>query len=216
MSRAIGLTDQNNYAAVSNVQYGGVCAPANQLSSMSYFGGTETRCYNSLMQLTSLNGFTYTYPSGTNNGKISSQTYSGETVTYTYDSLNRLLSASGSGWNQSFGYDAFGNLVSKTGSNSPPLSIAVNPATNQIQGVQNLSYDLNGNELYGGVTYDSENRIVTAPGVQYAYDSQNKRIWKGTFDGSGNLTAQEVTSTAWTARSWAPRVRAKHLRAIVN
>jgi hypothetical protein len=32
MSRPMGLTDQNNYAAVSNVQYGGACAPANQLS----------------------------------------------------------------------------------------------------------------------------------------------------------------------------------------
>ncbi len=66
-------------------------------------------------------------PTGTNNGKISSQydAISGETVTYAYDSLNRLLSASGSGWNQSFGYDGFGNLVSKTGSNSPPLSISV-------------------------------------------------------------------------------------------
>jgi len=63
----------------------------------------------------------------------------GETVTYAYDSLNRLLSASGSGWNQSFGYDGFGNLVSKTGSNSPPLSISVNAATNQIQGVSGLT-----------------------------------------------------------------------------
>ena len=29
MSRPIGLTDQNNYAAVSGVQYGGACAQAN-------------------------------------------------------------------------------------------------------------------------------------------------------------------------------------------
>ena len=40
------------------------------------------------------------------------------------------------------------------------------------------------------MTYDSENRLLTAPGVQYAYDSQNMRVWAGTLNGSGNLTAQ--------------------------
>ena len=33
--------------------------------------------------------------------------------------------------------------------------------------------------------------MLTAPGVQYAYDSRNKRVWKGTFSGS-TLTAQEA------------------------
>ena len=194
LSRPIGLTDQNNYAAVSSVQY----APSNQMLSLNYFGVSESRTYNTLMQLTNITipgqlNLNYNYPTGTNNGKISSQSdaISGETVTYAYDSLNRLLSASGSGWNQSFGYDGFGNLVSKTGSNSPPLSISVGATTNQIQGVSGLSYDNNGNELYGGVAYDAENRVLTAPGVQYAYDSQNKRVWKGTFSGS-TLTAQET------------------------
>ena len=102
MSRPIGLTDQNQYAAVSAVQYGGANAPPNALSSISYFGETETRRYNSLMQLTDLNiagianglHYSYRFPSGANNGKISSQYdyVSGETVTYAYDSLNSLLS----------------------------------------------------------------------------------------------------------------------------
>src|ERR1700681_2945278 len=46
IGRPTGLTDQNNYAAVSGVQYGGSCAPANELASLSYFGITESRCYN--------------------------------------------------------------------------------------------------------------------------------------------------------------------------
>ncbi len=199
MSRPTGLTDQNNYAAVSSVQYGGSCALANQLSSMSFFGVTESRCYNTRMQLTNVTvagqlNTTYTYPSGTNNGKISSQTdaISGETVTYAYDSLNRLLSASGSGWTETYAYDGFGNLTTKTPTGgAPQLSILVSATTNQIQGVSGLSYDNNGNELYGGVAYDAENRVLTAPGVQYAYDSRNKRVWKGTFSGS-TLTAQEA------------------------
>ena len=138
-----------------------------------------------------------TVPNGTNIGKISSHTdnISGETVAYTYDSLNRLATSAGSGWTQNFGYDAFGNLVSKSGTNSPVLSIAANPATNQIVG---QTYDLNGNQLsapaFSGapLVYDSENRLQSAPGVQYAYDCQNKRIWKAVFDGSGNVTGQEV------------------------
>ena len=63
---------------------------------------------------------------------------SGETVTYAYQTLNRLITASGAGnaqgsWSQTFGYDGFGNLLSKTGVNAPDVtSWTVIPATNQI------------------------------------------------------------------------------------
>jgi hypothetical protein len=74
MSRRIGLTDQNNYSAVSSVQYG----PSNQLLSLNYFGVSESRTYNTLVQITNISisgqlNLTYNYPTGTNNGKISSQ-----------------------------------------------------------------------------------------------------------------------------------------------
>jgi RHS repeat-associated protein len=198
LHRPNGLTDQNNYSAVNGVTYGA----ANQLLTINYFGASETRTYNSMLQMTRLSipgqvDITYTFPSATtNNGKIASQTdnISGETVTYQYDSLNRLSSASGSGWNQNFGYDGFGNLVSKTGTNSPALSIAIDATTNRVVG---QSYDANGNQqssptMSGSLGYDPENRLLTAPGLQYAYDTQNKRIWKGMFDGNGYLTGQEL------------------------
>jgi hypothetical protein len=54
------------------------------------------------------------------------------------------------------------------------------------------TYDANGNQTTGppsGVTYDAENRIASATGVQYAYDSRNKRIWTGTLS-NGNLAQQ--------------------------
>jgi len=59
------------------------------------------------------------------------------------------------------------------------------------------AYDANGNQLTasgvaGVMTYDAENRIVAAGGVSYLYDSQNKRVWKGVIDGSGNVTSQEA------------------------
>ncbi|MBZ5612178.1 MAG: RHS repeat-associated core domain-containing protein [Acidobacteriia bacterium] len=123
---------------------------------------------------------------------------SGETVTYQYDSLKRLLSAAGSGWAETYGYDAFGSLVSKTPTaGSPPtLSIAVNPVNNQVVG---YPYDANGNQLAAPalgtsptLTYDAENRLVAAPGVQYGYDSKNKRVWNATLNGQGQLTGQRA------------------------
>ena len=197
MHRPKLLTDQNSNNVVSGLTYG----PANELKTVNYFGVSESRTYNSMLQMTRLTAgqvdISYTFPNALNNGKISSQkdNLSGETVTYQYDSLNRLTVATGSGWNQNFGYDGFGNLVSKTGTNSPVLSVAIDATTNRVVG---QFYDYNGNQLstsaFSGavLTYDPENRLLTAPGVQYAYDTQNKRIWKGTLDTNGNLTGQEL------------------------
>lgn len=199
MERLIALYNQPPIIGkplINNVAYDA----ANRLLQFGYSSGyAETRKYNSLEQLTQLNTpggavYTYNYPTGANNGKLSSAVVSGETITYQYDSLNRLSSASGSGWGNSYGYDGFGNLLSKTitQGSAPSLSQAVNAANNQIVG---QSYDLNGNQLTapgvtGSVTYDVENRMLAAPGVQYAYDSQNKRVWSATLDSKGNLLSQ--------------------------
>ncbi len=196
MDRATGLKDQNNSTAVSGVQYNA----ANQYLGINYYGASETRTYNSMNQMTRLTipgslDISYNFSATANDGKITGQTdnISGETVTYQYDSLKRLIAASGSGWSESYGYDAFGNLVSKTPTGgAPTLSIAVNPGTNQVVG---QSYDANGNQTsvpgQAGVTYDAEDRLLIAPGIQYAYDSTNKRVWRG-YVGNGNLVSQEV------------------------
>ncbi len=199
MSRLAGMTDQNSNTDVSGVTYNA----ANQLTGITYFGSPETRSYNSLGQMTQLyvnSGlyYNYNYPSGTNNGKISStyEALSGETISYTYDSLNRMATAAGSGWAETYGYDGFGNLATKTPTlgTPPSLSQVANQTNNQIVG---YSYDANGNQLgapgfYGSPTYDVENRMIAAPGVQYAYDSHNKRVWAATVDSSNNLTGQTV------------------------
>jgi len=169
---------------------------ANQLLTFN----TETRQYNNLNHMTRLTitgsqplDVSYNFPAGTNNGKISSQldNLSGETVTYQYDSLNRLLSASSTqSWGESYAFDGFGNLLSKTPTGgAPTLSQSVNPMNNQIVG---QTYDANGNQLsgpLGTVTYDAENRIasMSSGGVQYSYDSRNKRVWSSTLSG-GNLS----------------------------
>ena len=194
MYRPTGLKDQNNNTVVNNVTYNA----ANQLLTFN----TETRQYNNLNQMTRLTitgsqplDISYNFPAGTNNGKISSQldNLSAETVTYQYDSLNRLLSASSSqSWSETYGFDAFGNLLSKAQvGGAPTLSQTVNTANNQIVG---QSYDANGNQLsspLGTLAYDAENRIasMSASGAQYAYDSRNKQVWRSILS-AGNLSQQ--------------------------
>jgi hypothetical protein len=215
MYRLSGMTSGGS-TVVNNVTYNA----ANQLLTMNFGITTETRSYNTLNQLITLNAMnsywgnvenlTYNYPAnGTNNGKLTSMysAVSGETITYTYDSLNRLLTANGSGWGEQYGFDGFGNLLSKTvtAGSGPALSQNVNPANNQISG---YPYDANGNNsaIYNtGVTYDlyydAENRLGSVLQsandtelAYYFYDAQNRRIFVGpaSVDGYGNTTNYTV------------------------
>ena len=171
----------------------------------------DQQCAKSTNQLTNLTAgsvnLTYNYPTGTNNGKLGSvyNAVSGETVTYTYDSLNRLATAAGSvqqtvQWDQSYVFDAFGNLLQKNivggSAGQPSTQVTVNTANNRITSVAGLSYDANGNASTApSMVYDVENRLSAANGLQYAYDGQNERIWSrnGQIDGSGNPTGYSVT-----------------------
>ncbi len=151
------------------------------LAALASAGGSETRTYNILEQLTGISspGVTlgYSFP-GANSGRVQNMTISGETVTYGYDALNRLVSATSSaGWAESYGYDRYGNLGNIGGQ-----SIGVNQNTNRLtQG----SYDGNGNYL-GDTSqwaYDVENRLAQANGLSqgtqyYGYDGSNKRVWR--------------------------------------
>ncbi len=210
MNRLSGMKTAGGTTIVNNVSYNA----ANQLLGMTYDTIAESRSYNVLNQLTNITAgtsenLTYSYPTGTNNGKINSKynAISGETVTYTYDSLNRLLTANGSGWGEQYGFDSFGNLLSKTvtAGSGPSLSQAVNPANNQIVG---QSYDANGNAstvynngLTYSVGYDFENHLSSiyqssnnTELADYVYDAQSKRIFSGPAgaDSFGNLTNYTV------------------------
>jgi YD repeat-containing protein len=203
MDRPTGLKDQNNNTVVNNVSYNA----ANQLLTFN----TETHTYNNLNQMTRLTitgsaplDISYNFPAGTNNGKVSSQTdnLSGETVTYQYDSLNRLITASSTqSWGETYGFDAFGNLLSKTGTGgAPTLSQSVYPTSNQIVG---QTYDANGNQLagpLGGVNYDAENRIasVSSAGV-------HTRTIHGTSGSGGAFCRAETWRSRCTFMEWTAR-----------
>lgn len=149
---------------------------------------------------------------------------------FTYDTLNRLTSAQNAGtncaattvngkseyWGNSYGYDAWGNLLQKTITKcgAEHLNVTADPqnrthvtagADYQYDAAGNMTYDTSG--LY--YSYDQENRIIGAAGYTYTYDGDGNRVEKsngstGTFywymspgivgesDLSGNLTAEYV------------------------
>jgi len=140
------------------------------------------------------------------------------TQTYSYDNLNRLTSAaeSGSGWNQSYQYDNFGNRWVPASNGLPPLStetLQSNGYNSQNQ-VNTWTYDNNGNVVTIPIvnsqsrnfTYDAEDRtvsatIVTGTGTisaSYLYDGLGQRVSKTVngatttfaYDAFGNLAAE--------------------------
>jgi RHS repeat-associated protein len=193
MGRVGSMLDVSNgtYGAptVASASYGA----AGQITNLSYFGWSETRTFNSLLQMTQQtvsNGSSnvmdqqYLYTSGANNGRITSSVDGtiGETVNYSYDALNRLslAQATSNAWGQSFSYDGFGNMTSKTPTvgSAPSWGASIDAATNRISGV---SYDGNGNQTSNGEMYDVENRIIAlglGNGDSYSYDHAGKRVLK--------------------------------------
>ena len=112
MGRLGGMTQCTLYDNDGNCTTWGTAATAgygaaNQMTSLSYGPYSETRTYNSLLQLTEINttsggntamDMKYIYSAAQNNGRITQSQYSatdvtGETVNYTYDALNRLVGA---------------------------------------------------------------------------------------------------------------------------
>jgi RHS repeat-associated protein len=197
MGRLSGLT--LNGTSQATATYG----PASELTNLSYFGYSEARTYNSLLQLTrqtvaGVFDTEYVFPTGQNNGQISSSVdhISGQQVNYTYDALKRLTAAGTTGgtpWGEVYTYDGFGNLNSATVTQGSGVNWAnaSDPATNRLIGV---SYDANGNNITPGApccatTYDVENRIVSQ------YLDRSTPTW--IYDPSGKRVAQ-VPGNTWT------------------
>jgi RHS repeat-associated protein len=198
MERPTGMTDNMNLTYASGATYNAANQPL--------YDGNTTSTYNNLLQVTSMAGLgmnmTYNYPSSQNNGQIASSVdaVTGETITYQYDALKRLQSASGKNWGETYTYDGYGNLtqMNPTGTaGAPSLSLTValdsnNVPTNRIAAT-GVSYDNNGNQTagFGGLLlgYDAANRVTGVGGSQggtYAYDSDNRRIYRQ--DASGTET----------------------------
>jgi RHS repeat-associated protein len=149
--------------------------------------------------------------SGTDNGNVFGiinykDTTHGRDQTFTYDALNRLLTAQNAGtncatmvlqnkteyWGNSYGYDAWGNLLQKTITKCGAEHMSVTAdAHNWIHTtVPDYQYDAAGNMTYDataslGYTFDQENRLTGAAGYTYTYDADGNRVRKS----NGNLAA---------------------------
>jgi len=143
--------------------------------------------------------------SGTNNGNVwGIYNYRERTrdQSFTYDALNRQTSAQNAGtncaagtvnskteyWGNSYGYDAWGNLLQKTITKcgAENLSLTVDNH-NWLTG---YTYDAAGNMTHDSTsglnyTWDQENRLTGAAGYIYTYDADGNRVRKS----NGNLAA---------------------------
>jgi hypothetical protein len=84
-------------------------------------------------------------------------------------------------WGNSYGYDAWGNLTTKTPTkcSAENLNVTALP-NNQLSG---YGYDATGNMTHDATTgnnysYDAENRITGAGGYAYTYDADGNRVEK--------------------------------------
>ena len=229
---------------VQNAVYG----PGGEMKQMQYRTGggtyyTETHTFNKrgqmVQQQTSGSGLqgmnlAYVYTAGANNGQIAQMNdlLSGEQVAYTYDSLKRLVKAEttqagGTQWGQSFGYDGFGNLVTKNptaGHTGTTMALSVSVATNRVT-TAGFGYDANGNAVSiaaspqnialtydvenrtGGVPYDQQNQPLLRDGVWNLYGLRGERLETHTYlrtvypiyDDMGNLTTDEYVGVSDTA-----------------
>jgi YD repeat-containing protein len=209
------------YNYLSSASY----APTGAATSLTLSSGvTQTECYNNRLQpgnmqvangaFTWLNRTYNFYTSGSagcstgsggNNGNvmgIADNLQSNRTQSFTYDTLNRISTAQSAAmagadcWGQSFGYDAWANLLAEnvTKCSGTQLSVGVN-SQNRITN-SGISYDAAGDMLADGVntyTYDAESRIstVNGAGAIYTYDANGRRVRKAT----GSAATEYIYST---------------------
>ncbi|MBL8235400.1 MAG: hypothetical protein JNL98_43295, partial [Bryobacterales bacterium] len=179
----------------------------------------QTRQYNERLQMTrmtvsGLMDLEYKFSLSANNGQATAMKnwISGEEVQYTYDSLKRLIKADtvGPEWRQEYGYDGFGNLLSKTVTkgSAPAMSVSINPANNRVNG---YTYDANGNATVLPATftlgYDVENRMVSnilggGGSETYGYGPDGKRVWRNTAAGQNRVYFYGLNGERQGIYSW--------------
>jgi len=134
----------------------------------------------------------------------------GWTQKFTYDAMNRLSASSETaetgGWQQTYGYDPFGNrwISGASGLPANPLipssAGAFSAATNRFSGM--AGYDARGNlKSYGSYTliYDGDDRIIAAsgvaPSVRHEYDAEGRRVRMHLCSGVATCAAGPDAST---------------------
>jgi RHS repeat-associated protein len=188
-------------------------------NSSTFAGITNSFAYNNRLQPLTMSattpsqtvysiGYDFHLGNGDNGNVFGITNYKDQNrnQTFTYDALNRLASAQNTGtdcnamvlqnktkyWGNSYGYDAWGNLLQKTITKCGAENLSVTAdARNrlhafgtdyQYDGAGNMTYDATANLSYN---FDQENRLTGAAGYTYTYDSDGNRVRKS----NGNLAA---------------------------
>lgn len=189
-------TDGSFVNLVTDMDYGphgGVTYQANANGTNTTNTYDATKLYRLSSRVTvngaalKLQDIAYTYDA---NGNVltltdNSGTNSKKTVTYTYDDLNRLLTATssnavnGQDFNETYAYDAIGNITSKTGQ---------------------------GTYAYAGTNYANPHAVTSAGSSTFSYDNDGN-LTSRTVPGSslpwysaGSTPAWYVTGGTWINR----------------
>lgn len=170
-------------------------SPNGQLTQVAYANGTTTNYAYDANRLwltsakvvkgtTTLYSGAYTYDAASLVTSETQGTPAARTVNYAYDDLGRLTAASGA-QNQSFTYDAVGNMTSNSAVGQYTYGDPAHEHAVTAAGTATYSYDANGNMRAGDgktMTWDAQNRLtsVTRNGTTttFAYDAAEGRIRK--------------------------------------
>ncbi|HET6844915.1 MAG TPA: RHS repeat-associated core domain-containing protein [Candidatus Angelobacter sp.] len=205
---AVDIGNSINYVTGATYGAGGALTGFISGNSSSFAGITSSFSFNNRQQPVNMSAaspsatlfsLNYDFHNGSgNNGNVWGITNNKDTTrnqTFTYDPLNRLTSAQNAGtnctqntlngktkfWGNSYSYDAWGNLLTKTPTKCSAENITLTAsASNQLQG---YSYDAAGNMTHdlstgSNYTFDQENRITGAAGYTYTYDADGDRVEK--------------------------------------
>jgi RHS repeat-associated protein len=221
--QAVDSANGINYATAATYQADGQMTGFISGNGTGFAGITNTFSYNKRLQPINMSasapsqtvfsiGYDFHFGAGNNGNVYNIYNYRDRTrdQTFTYDSLNRLTSAQNAGtncasmvlsgkteyWGNSYAYDAWGNLTTKsiTKCSAENMSLAI-AANNRIS-TAGYGYDAPGNmtaDSTDGVSlhYDAENRADTATrsGVTttFVYDADGNRVKKTTSGGATTL-----------------------------
>jgi RHS repeat-associated protein len=211
--RTVSAVDSvNNINYVTGAAYGPTGALTDSVYGKAggFTGIVNSFSYNSRLQpatlwssspVRTLMYLTYDYHLGAgDNGNvygIANQRDATRNQSFTYDSLNRLISAQNAGtdcnvtlpdgntmyWANSYGYDAWGNMVSKTPTKCSAESLSVTALPNNrlsnytYDAAGNLTRDPAGNHNYA---YNAASQVTQVDGgaAAYSYDAEGNRLRK--------------------------------------
>ena len=187
-------------------------------------GTTHNRDYNTdgdLTGITSGGQTQYLYDDARRITQQNEVNPPGISHTYSYDLLDRLTTATGTGLNQSWSYDANGNRLTETGSTPATFTQALDSnRLTHINGslTRTYTYDAAGNILGDGhtlYTYNDAGRLSSATRygqtTQYDYNALGQRVRKSNnngvryfvYDDAGQLAGeydangQLIQETVW-------------------